>query len=85
MNVLKVNISPQVWLPFSLKFLPGEVQSSQEWQGLGQCGERGSYRDGLQAGSRASVYETWKEELGVCNAHEAASLRHCSCQHAEWM
>ena len=66
MNVLKVNISPQVWLPFSLKFLPGEVQSSQEWQGLGQCGERGSYRDGLQAGSRASVYETWKEELGAC-------------------
>ena len=35
MNVLKVNISPQVRLPFSLKFLPGEVQSSQEWWGSG--------------------------------------------------
>lgn len=30
-NVLKVNISPQVWLPLSLKLLPGEVQSGQEW------------------------------------------------------
>ena len=40
-NVLKVNISPQVWLPFSLKFLPGEVQSSQEWRGSeATCGER---------------------------------------------
>ena len=40
-NVLKVNISPQVWLPFSLKFLPGEVQSSLEWRGSGAtCGQR---------------------------------------------
>lgn len=29
-DVLQVNISPQVWLPLCLKLLPGEVQRGQE-------------------------------------------------------
>lgn len=53
-NVLEVNISPQVWLPLCLKLLPGEVQSGQEWWGSEEMwGEVGAVEMGSRQGLRS--------------------------------
>lgn len=70
-NVLEVNVFPQVWLPLCLKLLPGEVQSGQEWW------EGGSWEawepcTGARAGWRVNVHGPGRRMWGRVCIHEAA-------------
>lgn len=72
-NVLEVNIFPQVWLPLCLKLLPGEVQSGQEWWGWGKVEEVGAAHMGP---GRVEGQRAWALE-GGCWGMCLREARHC--------
>lgn len=72
MDVLEVNVSPQVWLPLCLKLLPGEVRSVRSG-GAGGSGRGGGSAGGSRQGQESTGWGLGKRVSGR-GTHEAAGI-----------